>query len=184
MTIDLKELFIDNEALDQKSVMALLKAIKNNHDEKTFDYIKFRQSVSALLKLGMDEVTSYKSAFATASTMGLTVDSLVKSAKKYTYVLQNEKDSFAQAFQNQVDKKIEGRKNEVEKLEKKIQDHKNKIKELEREIAIFQNRIDTVDQDVEAANNKINEASSNFMEVYKTLHESIEKDIDSIKTYL
>lgn len=184
MVIDLKQLFLDSQDLDEKSVMALLKAIKKNHDNTTFDYIKFKQSVEALLKLNMDESTSYKSAFATASTMGLTKDKLLKSAQKYNTVLDTEAESFAQALKNQIDQKIEGRRGEVDKLEKKIEDHKNKIKELEREIKIFQNRIDTVDQDVEAANKNIDTTKEKFVEAYEALTNKINGDIDSINTYL
>ncbi len=184
MTIDLKELFIEQIDLDEKSVMALLKAIKNNHDKKDFDYIKFKKSVQALLKLDMDTPTSYKSSYATASTMGLTKDSLLKSAKKYTNVLHKERESFAQAMQNQFDEKVEGRKAEVDKLLQKIEDHKRKIKELEREINIFQNRIDTVDQDVESATSKINQTKEKFLKVYEEISQNINKDIDSINTFL
>ena len=184
MTIDLQELFINDLDLDKKSIMALLKAIKNNHDNRNFDYLKFKQSVSALLKMNMDEITSYKSAYATASTMGLTKDSLLKSASQYRQVLDNERDSFADALKNQIDHRIEGRKAEVDQLEQKIEDHKRKIKELEREIAIFQNRIDTVDQDVEMAQGKIDEAKEKFLKVYNVLNDAINEDINSINNYL
>ena len=132
----------------------------------------------------MDLVTAYKSAFATATTMGLTKETLMKSARGYSQVLEYEKESFAKALKNQIDQKIQGRRSEVSQLELKIEDHKRKIKELEREITIFQNRIDTVDQDVEAANEKIEITKSKFLEVYDALDAQISSDINSIKEYI
>lgn len=184
MTIDLEKLFLDRKDLDTKSVRALLQAIKNNHKESTFDYIKFKQSVDALKQMEMDQITAYKSAFATAMTMGLTKDLLLKSAGSYEQVLVNEMESFAQALQKQIDEKVKGRRSEVNELQKKIEDHKRKIQQLEREISIFQNRIDTVDQDVDTAQSKIEQAKAKFLEVYNTLTDHIRKDIESIKNYI
>lgn len=184
MTTDLRDLFEGTGQLDDKSVGALLRAIKNNYDNQSFDYLKFKQSVKSLMKLGMDHQTSYKSAFTTASTMGLSKDSLLKSADRYIYALERERESFAEALLKQKDIKVDGRKSEVQDLVKKIEAHKNKIKELEREIDIFQNRIDTVDQDVDAAQTKIDETKNKFIQVYEAMTSDIQKDIESIKQHL
>lgn len=184
MTTDLRDLFEGTGQLDEKSVNALLRAIKNNYDNRSFDYLKFKQSVISLLKLNMDETTCYKSAFATASTMGLSKESLLKSADRYIYALERERESFAEALLKQKGIKVDGRKSEVQDLVKKIEEHKNKIKELEREIDIFQNRIDTVDQDVEAAQIKIDGTKEKFLQVFETMTSEIKKDIESIKLHL
>lgn len=184
MTTDLRDLFRGTEGLDEKSVNALLKAIKKNYDNKTFDFLKFKQSVKSLLKLDMDQPTSYKSAFATASTMGLSKESLLSSANRYIYSLEQERESFAEALLKQKEIKVEGRKSEVQDFVKKIENHKDKIKQLEREIEIFQNRIDTVDQDVAAAQSKIDVTKEKFLKVYDVLTNEIKEDINSIKQFL
>lgn len=184
MATDLRDLFPQTKDLDNKSVQALLSALIKNHDTGIFDYLKFKESVSTLLKMDMDAHTSYKSAFATASTMGLTKESLLKSAKKYTYALEEERENFASALLNQRSIKVEGRKSEVHDLEKKILSHKEKIKELEREIGIFQNRIDTVDQDVEEANLLLEGTKTKFLNVYEVITSNIRKDIETINQYL
>lgn len=184
MTIDLSNLFPKVKDFDEKSVYALFKALKNNFEKESFDYLKFRQSVLTLSNMDMEEATAYKSSFATASTMGLTKDKLLKSAKSYSMILDNERESFAAALLQQKSQKIDGRKAEVSELEKKIIQHKNKIKELEREIEIFQGRIDSVDQDVEQASKKIEGTKEKFLDVYRVLSESIKKDIETINLYL
>lgn len=184
MVTDLRDIFKNTEGLDEKSLNALLRAIKKIYDNNSFDYLKFKQAVSSLSNLNMDNVTSYKSAFMTASTMGLSKDSLLKSANKYIYALQSERESFAEALLGQKDLKIDGRKAEVDDLSKKIESHKAKIKELEREISIFQNRIDTVDQDVEAAHTKIESTKQKFLKAYDVISKEIQEDITSITQIL
>jgi len=184
MTVDLQDIFPSVKGMDEKSIFALLRALKNNFDPHIFDYFKFKQSVTALQQLDMDQGTSYKSAFATASTMGLTKDKLLNSASGYINVLEQEMESFATALLDRKREKIDGRKAEVSSLHKKIEDHKAKILELQREIEIFQGRIDSVDQDVEAATLKIEGTKTNFLSVYNTLVESIKADIETINNNL
>ncbi len=184
MTTDLRDLFQGIRGLDEKSTTALLSALKNNYDNGSFDYLKFKQSVISLLKMNMDIPTSYKSAYATASTMGLTKETLAKSVDRYIYALERERESFAEALLKQKDIKVDGRRSEVDDLKKKIEDHKYKIKELEREIDIFQNRIDTVDQDVDAAQAKIDDTKEKFLHVYDALTLEIKTDKEKISKYL
>lgn len=184
MTVDLQDLFPEVKDLDQKSVYALLKAVKNSFDGSSFDYLKFKQSVKALAKMDMEEATAYKSAYATASTMGLTKEGLLNSAEKYVQVLSKERESFATALLGQRDQKVAGRKAEVQQLEEKIKSHKQKIIELEREISLFQGRIDSVDQDVESASLKIEGTKTKFLSVYDVLNQSIKSDIATINKYL
>lgn len=184
MATDLRDLFPSTNQLDQKSVQALLSALIKNHDSNKFDYLKFKESVHSLKKMNMDESTSYKSAFATASTMGLTKESLIKSVEKYKYTLDQERENFAKALLNQREIKIDGRKSEVQDLEQKIKDNRLKIKELEREIEIIQNRIDTVDQDVDQANTVLEGTKEKFLSVYNSISEVINTDIQSISKYL
>ncbi|MBT8231165.1 MAG: hypothetical protein HKO66_02600 [Saprospiraceae bacterium] len=184
MTTDLRDIFPKTKGLDEKSISALLQAIKRNHKNGQFDYLKFKQSVLTLQNMDMSIEIAYKSAFATASTLGLTKESLIKSANGYKYSVQNERESFAESLLAQKKVKIDGRKDEVIELTRKIESHKLKIKELEREIAIFQSRIDNVDSDVEAARQKIESVKNNFLEVYDVIHKDISNDIDLINNYL
>ena len=184
MQTDLKDLFPEAKELDQKSLNALLAAVKNNYSNGSFDYLKFKQSIISLGKMHMDESTSFKSAFATAQTMGLSKESLIKSANKYIYALEGERESFAEALLKQKEVKVDGRRSEVDDLHKKIEQHREKIKQLEREIDIFQNRIDTVDQDVDAANAKIKGTKERFLSVYEVITRSIKSDIELITKYL
>ena len=76
MTLNLKELFSSTDDSNEKVLMKLLAAIKDGQSDQ-FDYLKFKMSHQALLKMGMDESTAAKSAFLTASTMGITKENLL-----------------------------------------------------------------------------------------------------------
>jgi len=184
MTIDLADIFSGLDGLDEKSRYALFRALKNNFDSNRFDYFRFKKSLKSLEQLDMDQDTSYKSAFATASTMGLTKESLVSSAKKYLQVLDQERESFATALIERKKVKVDGRKAEVADYHKKIEQHKVKIQELQREIEIFQRSIDNVDQDVEEATLKIEGTKDRFLSVYNVLSQAITADIETINKYL
>ena len=184
MTTNLQDLFPGIKDLDEKSVYALLNALKNNFDGQKFDYLHYKQSVKSLSAMQMDAATSHKSAFMTASTMGLTKEKLLASAQNYARVLENERESFATALLGQQSQKIEGRKAEVSKFEQKIESHKLKIMELQREIEIFTEKVNSVDQDVELASKKIEGTKAKFLSVYEVLAKEIAEDITTINTYL
>lgn len=184
MRTDLRDLFPQTRGMDEKSLNALLRALKNNFDEGEFDYLRFKQSVNSLMEMEMSEEMAVKSAFTTASTLGLTKDKLLNSAKKYVYALEDERESFSKAVLSQIEKNIDGRKAEVKQLANKIEEHKLRIKELEREIAIFQSKIDNVDQDVEKAEKKIEATKSKFVKVYDSLNASIQSDMERIQKFL
>ena len=184
MAIDLLTLFPKVKDLDEKSVYALMKAMKNNFDGQRFDYLHFKKSVEALAGMEMTEETSYRSAFTTASTMGLTKEDLLKSAEKYAYVLDEERESFASALLNQKKIKVDGKKAEVKGWIEKIESHKQRIKEMEREIEIFQEKVDNVDQNMEAAALKLEGTKEKFLSVYDLMAKTIKDDISTINKYL
>ena len=183
MNIDLNELFNPNRDLDEKSTMALLRALVGSHNSG-FDYLKFKQSVKSLGAMNMDEGTSYKSAFTTATTMGLTKKKLLASANRYLGVLQGESETFTDALRAQIDKNVNSRESMIAQLEERISENKAKISELEREIQLYQTKIDNVDTDIEAAQTKIDGTKEKFRNSYVTITDILKKDIELIDLYL
>lgn len=183
MTIDLKKLFETDSNLDKKFVDALLKAIKNNA-LKEFDYLKYKQSLKSMSEMGMDETTSFKSAFATASTMGLTKTKLVKSAKHYRFVLSKEREHFAEALGNQMDKRVAKKKEEAIKLKDKIKDYERKIAQMKKEMDAFVTKIENVDGEIQLAKEKIETTKQNFTDTYDSFVDIIDNDINLINSYL
>lgn len=183
MQKNLKELFGKHHGLDGKSTDFLTKALEKNN-LPGFDYIEFKQSLGALAEMGIEGETAVKSAFATAKTVGLTKDKLLKSALHYKNVLNKEKEQFDAALEKQVQQRVSSKLKEVEKLRKQIEEYKAKIKELEGKIASSQKTIDSADETIQAAKDKIDSTKENFEYTLQSIVNQIERDIESIESHL
>ncbi len=183
MSNNLKKIFGDNHGLDNKSVDFLVGALEKNN-LPGFDYIEFKQSLAALSAMSMDEATAFKSAFATASTVGLTKDKLIETANHYKKVLLNERSQFDNALQKQKHQKVDGKMKEVEKLKAQIDQYKQKIAQLEEQIGKNQKVIDNADAQMNESKAKIEETQQNFEHTHQSIINQINKDVDNINTYL
>lgn len=179
----MKTIFGKDHGLDQKSVDFLTKALEKSN-LPGFDYIEFKQSLDALSKLNIDEATAFKSAYATASTVGLTKTKLLETAGHYKKVLANEKAQFDSALQKQIEQKIAGKEGEVNKLKDQIVKHQEKIQQLKDQIAKFQKTIDGADAQIDADRKKIESTREGFEHTHQSILNQIEKDIENIKKYL
>jgi chromosome segregation ATPase len=182
MNKDIKKMFGDHHGLDDKSVDFLTKALAKNN-LPGFDYIEFKQSLRALREM-MDEPTAYKSAFATAATVGLTKEKLLKTATHYKNILATEKKQFDAALQKQMEQRVHSKLTEVEKLKKQIVEYKEKIKALEAKMAKSQSTIDNADQHIQAAKAKIEGTRDDFEHTLQSIVNEIDQDIESINQYL
>ena len=168
---------------DQKSVDFLENALAKQ-SQPGFDYLKFKQSISQLAGLNLDTTTSLKSAFATASTMGVTKDSLVQSARHYLTILGDEKKQFDEALNKQVQQRIATKKDELQSLQQQIEDHKRQIAKLEKQIVEFQEKIARSDEEVVEAKASIDQTKMKFESTYQQFVSAIETDITSIQQHL
>ena len=175
MTINLKELFSVTESMNDKVLMKLLTAIKDGQ-QKEFDYLKFKQSYKALCQLGMDEATAAKSAYLTASTMGLTKDKLLLTVQHYKNILNREKEHFAQALKNQIATNIDSKTLEANRLTEKIEENKRKIQQLINEQSIIESEILKLKDSAESSRIKIGDTRDQFKNTFDILYTEIEED--------
>jgi len=183
MSDQLKDLFAQAAGADEKSLSFLMKALSKN-DLSGFDYIQFKQSVAALGKMNMDEATAFKSAFATASTMGLTKGKLIETAGYYRNILVKEQDNFAKALSNQLATKVEAKKKDVEKLKYQIEKNKEQIKKLQDEIATYLDQVESTEASIVEEDNRITAAKEKFEHTHKSVLSTIDQDIEDINKYL
>ena len=184
MQKNLKSLFAIRQGLDEKSVEFLTKALEKNN-LPGFDYIEFKQSLGALAQMtSLDDMTSYRSAFATATTMGLTKEKLLATAEHYKKVLGNEKIQFDAALQKQIEQRVSAKKLEVDKLRQQINEYQSKIKELEGKITQAQNTISQADDLIQGAMEKIESTKDGFESTLQTILGEIDRDIQNILQYL
>lgn len=183
MSSEIKQIFGVDQGFDRKSTDFLSSAIVQNSLDG-FDYIKFKKSLKEMARLNLDEGMAIQSAFATASTIGLTKATLVNSAKHYMAVLMNEKSQFDSALNNQVKQRVASKKEEVLKLEQKIQEFKQKIEELNNKIREYGSRIDSADEEVEQAKQKIQDTKDKFDHTFTAFVKIIEGDIEQFNQHL
>lgn len=168
---------------DQKSVDFLENAMIKE-TQPGFDYLKFKQSVDQLAGLKLDVPTSLKSAFVTASTMGVTKDSLLQSARHYLTILGDEKKQFDQALNNQVQQRIDSKKAELQQLQNQIEENKRQMAKLEKQIVEFQGQIARSDEGVAEAKASIEQTKIKFENTYQQFVSAIELDITAIQQNL
>ncbi len=183
MNIDLKKLFGFDDKYDEKSINALLNAIKKNH-LKDFDYLKFKASVQNLKDMNMAEETGIKSTFATAQTLGVTKEYLLKTIEHYKNIVQKEMENFSIALKNKLEKSITGKQQEAESLKSEILDLEKKIEEYKKAIEHGNKRLANIDNDIKNVKSKIEGTKNNFVSAINHLREVINEDESKIKSIL
>ncbi len=176
-------MFGSTHGLDEKSLTFLIKALEKNN-LPGFDYIEFKQSLGNLLAMDIDEITAYKSVFATAMSMGLTREKLLKTANHYKQVLEKERTQFEGALKNQMEQRVQSKLEEVEKLKKQVKDYRKKIEELESRITKAQSTIDHADEHIQQAKSKIEETKNAFEFTHQSIINQIGHDVENIENYL
>ena len=183
MQKELKNIFGQQGTNDEKSLDFLTKALEKNN-VKGFDYLEYKLSLGKLQQMGLDSDIAFKSAFATATTVGLTKEKLVSSAQHYKQVLGQEKAQFDLALKNQMDKRVKSKRVEIEKLKKNIQDWKNQIEQLQNQIAKSQATIDSADQIIQAEMDKIEQTKANFENTHTNVLHQIDSDLSNIQNLI
>lgn len=183
MQKDLKKLFGGAHGLDEKSADFLTKALEKNN-LPGFDYIEFKQSLGALMAMDMEEKIAFKSAFATAATVGLTKEKLVKTAEHYKGILNSEKQKFDAALEKNMNQRVNAKQEEVVKLKKQVAEYQKKIEEMLKKISEYEEVIANADTDINNAVEKIESTRDNFEFALKSIVNQIDKDIENINQYL
>jgi chromosome segregation ATPase len=178
-----KGIFEESEALDPRSMDSLFKALEREN-LPGFDYLEFKRALYALKALNLDEATAIRSAFATASTLGLTKDKLLKSAAYYKEVLDNEKKAFDEAMQKQIALKVETKRREVAMIQQKIVEYQATIEKLHAEIAKATEIIQHADEAIQSAQDNIEEVRLKFEKTHELMTRQILDDANDFQQYL
>ncbi len=175
----MKEIFGDPANLDERSLEFLARSIEQNN-LPGFDFLEFKKSVNALLKLGMDEPTAHRSVFATASTMGLTKEKLVESLGYYRNIVEKEKAAFYDALSAQTHEKVDSKKAETARLRDQIERNKAEIARLQDEVAGWLAAIDEAEKltGIESEKLEKNRAAFEFTHAEAMLR--LDKELEKI----
>lgn len=183
MTIDLKELFHLPEDLDERMVGTILKAIKEAHQDG-FDYLKFKHSVKNLEEMNMDQLTAMKSAYSTASTLGVSKNLLLNSIGHYMVALKKEREEFAITHKKNLDTRVNAPKVEEARLAKMKIENQKKIDQLTKENNMIDQKMLSIQEEIASNESKIEETRQEFLKVYTAFQQAIEEDKSMIDQIL
>ena len=170
-------------SLNEKIMTKLLTVLSENNLDG-FDYIEFKNSIKALEKMQMDEKTKYRSAFATAQTIGLTREKLLESIAYYQKVLNKENDEFLKALNSQVNIKVGDKKKELKDFDKMIKDKTLQIQRLQKEIEKHKEVQKSLSLEIEKDTVHIERTRSDFETTFFKLMHQIKEDVKKINEYL
>lgn len=170
-------------SLNSKIMDKLLTVLSENNQDG-FDYIEFKNSIKALEKMQMDEKMKFRSAFATAQTIGLTKDKLINSISFYQKVLNKENDQFLKALNNQTNVKVGDKKKELLEYNKMIEDKTLQIKNIQEEIEEYKKLQGSVEFKIEKDIKQIEQTRSDFETTFYKLMHQISEDVKKINEYL
>jgi len=173
----------DDGFVDDKIIDKLLQAIEK-HNQSGFDYIEFKKSLQALEKMDMDESTKYRSAFATASTIGATLPKLVESAKFYIGIIDRENSNFLGSFDKQYKAKIASKEKQLSEIEQQIKNKQDQISLLTEEIEEHKNTLESTIGKLDASKEMMQSTQENFKVSYYNLRSQFESDIQKMEKYL
>jgi hypothetical protein len=169
--------------VQNKFLEVLFGALESSNQEG-FDYLEFKDFLRSLANVPMDDSTRFKSAFATAQTMGATKERILASAKNYMDLLAKEESKFQEALNGQRDKNLTSKQHEIKKMEQAIQDKQAEIEKLKADIENHRKHIGTLEQDINAASEKLTQTASDFAATYQALLSQIQDDVKNIESHL
>lgn len=170
-------------AVNDKFINILFGAMEKAN-KPGFDYIEYKQSLRNLAKMPMDEATRFKSAYATAQTMGATPQKLVDAAQHYVNVLSAEEKKFKSALLNQRTKQIGDKEQTIKNMAGQINMKEKKIAELTKEIEADKKRMESMKSEISGAAVKMDKTQNDFVASYNALVGQIKTDAEKIKQYL
>lgn len=145
------------------------------------DYLEFISALQAMKGIDLQESVKMQTVLATLSTKGLTVQKIVESADYYLKVLENERDKFKQAMAQQTSGKIEGKQNQIKKLEDENIKMTEQIKALTEKININKKEIKKVEKEIAASDSKIKKTENDFKVTYDYVADQIIDKTEKIK---
>lgn len=131
--------YSESKGKTSNRIMTKLLSILNENNQEGFDYLEYKNAIKSLEAMAMDEKTRYRSAFATAKTLGITVPKLLQSIGFYQKVLNNERIKFLKTLKNNNDTNIDSR--EEKEIIQKIASKKKEIKQLTKEVSDLEKKL-------------------------------------------
>jgi hypothetical protein len=165
--------------MDARALELMVQTIESNN-LPGFDFFEFKRAVAALVQMGVDENMAYKSAFTTASTLGLTKEKLIETAGYYRNLLDQESSQFGDALARQTQTKVTNRQSDIERLRDQVARHRADIVRLQEEVAAYEAQIEQGEAAAKIEADKIEAARAGFEKTHAAILSQIDRDIENI----
>ncbi len=169
--------------VQDKFLEVLFDALEANNRDG-FDYMEFKDFLRSLANVPMDDGTRYKSAFATAQTMGATKEKIVTSAQHYLEILSREQTKFQEALSGQRDRNLTGKQEEIKQLEQTIKNKEAEIEKLKSDLEGHRQQIGNLEKEINTASEKLAQTANDFEATYQALLGQIQLDVKNIESHL
>ena len=174
----------DGKGKVQDKFLEVLFGALQSSNQEGFDYLEFKDFLRSLANVPMDDSTRFKSAFATAQTMGATKEKILSSARSYMGLLSAEESKFQEALTSQRDKNLTGKHNEIKKLEQTIQEKQADIEKLKTDMEDHRKQIGILETEINTASEKLGQTADDFAATYQALLGQIQDDVKNIESHL
>ena len=168
---------------DQQLMVKLREAIETNNLEG-FDYLEFKNTLNSIIHVIEDESTRYKTAFEMAKTMGASKNSLLESINHYVEILKNEASKFKQALENQKQKQIASREDDLNNLQESLKEKEALIQKLTSEITDTRKKMDEKRTELQQAVDKIESTHAQFSTAIESLNHQLLMDRENLNKYI
>lgn len=182
-TSNISSSMVGSGAVDSAILDSLIAALAEAN-QPGFDFFEFKNAVKSMESIPMDDATKYRTVFATAATMGVTVDALLQSSEYYKAILQKEKENFDHELLNQVELNVKSKERELEALNQDILHKSELIQQLTKEIQLKQEQSTEVKKSLIETMDKIEMTKKNFVASFDTIFKQVEDDTQKINMYL
>lgn len=173
--------------ISKSSLDKFLKVLANSMESSNmegYDYLEFKQALRSLDEIEEDEAKRYITSFTLAKTMGAKKESLIKSAKFYLGILEQEENKFNDSLKKQIDSKLHNRKQSLENLKERKGKKEEQIKKLQLEIKEINKKIGVNQKEMDAAAQNVVSVQKSFHAAYDLIVNQINEDVKKIETYL
>lgn len=149
-----------------------------------YDYFEFIKAIDAQMTIIPSEAMRFQSSFAMASTMGVTVQTLLTSAQHYLDTLSAKEKEFISALEKHSTDAVGGKEGQISAIDSEMKKMAEQIQKLTQDINLLQEQRTVLTNEISTNRIKIDTVKNNFNATLKTINDRIINDINKIKQYL
>ncbi|MEY3050904.1 MAG: hypothetical protein RLY31_689 [Bacteroidota bacterium] len=176
MEADLLKAFGQEDLVDEKSLSFLVSALRQ-HQQEGFEYLAFKAAMSRLEDSGIPPETAVRSAYITATTVGLSKEKLLDTGRHYRRVLEGEEGRFEAALRQQMDSRIAARQRRMDQRKSELAAWRAEMAQLQEKIHLAEAEVSADATQLEQELDKIRQTKEEFLRTLSSVCRQIEKDL-------